>query len=47
MFVSAENYKDIDSVENEHPSAAAIVEVEGGWRVFETATDYETWQCQE
>lgn len=47
MFVSAENYESIKTVEAEYPGAAHIEEVEGGWMVFETATDYEIWENQD
>jgi len=46
MFLSAENYSDIKSVEVEYPSAVAIEEVDGGWMVFDNATDHKTWQGQ-
>lgn len=29
------------------PWACAIIEVEGGWHAFESATDAETWEGQE
>lgn len=47
MFVSIENYESIEAVEAEYPAAAHIEEVEGGWMVFETASDHETWAAQE
>jgi hypothetical protein len=47
MFLSAENYSDIKSVEVEYPSAVAIEKVDGGWMAFETSADYEVWQGQE
>jgi len=28
------------------PNAAKIVKVEGGWLVFDSQTDYETWRKQ-
>jgi hypothetical protein len=46
MFLSAENYSDIKSVEVEYPSAVAIEKVDGGWMVFDNATDHKTWQGQ-
>lgn len=30
----------------EYPEAAKIVRVEGGWAVFDTYEDYETWRRQ-
>lgn len=46
MFVSCENYENLEAVEMEYPGAAHIEEVEGGWMVFEAVTDYETWSGQ-
>lgn len=46
IFCSADNYETIDEVKDVYPGAAIVIEVEGGWMVFETVTDYETWQNQ-
>jgi len=46
MFVSAENYESIHAVEAAYPGATHIEPVEGGWMVFETESDYETWAKQ-
>lgn len=45
-FASQQDYENIDAVRNEYPGAAEIVEVDGGWRVFDTVTDAETWKTQ-
>lgn len=47
MFCSETDYDSIDHVFEEHPSAAAIVPVEGGWRVFGTLSDLSTWEAQQ
>ena len=47
-FVSLDDTRQtIDTVRGAHPWAAEIVEVEGGWIVFESADDAETWKNQE
>lgn len=46
MFASTENYENIEAVENEYPAATHIEPVEGGWMVFDTATDFDTWASQ-
>lgn len=43
MFVANENRKE---VVNLYPSAAKIVKVCGGYKVFEFVTDYEIWKNQ-
>lgn len=40
MFIANTNRK---AVIAQYPSAAKIVKVEGGYKVFETMTDYQTW----
>ena len=46
IFASAMDYKDIQAVQDEYPSAARIVEVDGGWMVFYTSTDADRWASQ-
>jgi hypothetical protein len=46
-FASQQDYKNIESVEEEHPGAAEIVEVYCSWMVFDTESDAETWSHQE
>lgn len=45
-FASQQDYKNRAAVVADYPTAAKIVKVEGGWAVFETATDYKTWENQ-
>lgn len=45
-FVSQQDYADIEAVQDAYPGAAEIIEVEGGWMVFDTVTDAETWRNQ-
>ncbi|HEY9746560.1 MAG TPA: hypothetical protein V6C99_10125 [Oculatellaceae cyanobacterium] len=45
-FCSQQDYEDIEAVRNEYPGAAEIIEVEGGWMVFDTITEAETWRKQ-
>ena len=45
-FADAQDYADKDAVEDEYPWAAEIIEVEGGWRVYESAADAQTWKNQ-
>ena len=47
MFASRDDYENIEAAEAEFPGALAIVEVDGGWMIFHSASDYETWQGQE
>ena len=47
MFVSIENYADLNEVEDIHTGAAHIEPVDGGWIVFATIGDYKTWMRQE
>lgn len=46
-FASQQDYENIEAVRNEYPGAAEIVEVDGGWLVFDTTTDAETWRNQQ
>lgn len=46
MFCSDIDYADIEAVREQYPSAAEIVECDGGWQVFETFTDAEFWYNQ-
>lgn len=39
-------YANRGEVEEAHPAAAVIKTVCGGWAVFETYEDYETWRRQ-
>ena len=43
MFVANENRKQVVA---DHPGAAKIIKVEGGYMVFTTIADYETWKKQ-
>ena len=43
MFVANTNHKEVAA---EYPSAAKIVKVEGGYHVFMTINEYETWKKQ-
>lgn len=46
-FVSEDDYTTLEEVEAAYPSAAEIVEVDGGWMVFATMTDADTWRTQQ
>lgn len=46
-FASQQDYENIEAVRAEYTGAAYIVEVDGGWMVFDTVTDAETWRNQE
>jgi hypothetical protein len=46
-FASEENYDSMEVVEQAYPAATEIIKVEGGWMVFDTATDAETWRNQQ
>jgi hypothetical protein len=46
IFCAETEYQNIDVVRAAYPGAAEIVDVAGGWAVFETATDYTTWEAQ-
>lgn len=46
MLLSRENYDNFEAVEAAYPAAALIIEVEGGWMIFETASDFDEWERQ-
>lgn len=46
IFCSEEDYADIEEVEATHTDVVSIEPVEGGWRVFTDARDWEIWQAQ-
>ncbi len=46
VFCDDREYRNIREVKAEYPSAAKIVKVTGGWAVFDTLADYETWKRQ-
>ncbi len=46
-FASQQDYANIEAVRAEYPGAAEIVEVDGGWMVFDTVTDADTWRNQQ
>lgn len=45
-FLSVSDYASIDDVRGAYPSAADIVEVDGGFMVFDTHDDFEIWKSQ-
>ena len=45
-FVSTEQYKNIKDVKDTFPAAAHITKVCGGWLIFDTHSDYDTWRNQ-
>lgn len=45
-LLSASDYASIDDVRGAYPSVADIVEVDGGWIIFDTHDDYEVWKSQ-
>lgn len=45
-FCSRQDYATIAAVQDAYPDAAEIVEVDGGWIVFDTVTDADTWRNQ-
>lgn len=45
-FASQQDYENIEAVQDAYPGAAEIIEVEGGWMVFDTVTDADTWRNQ-
>ena len=47
VFADAQDYADENAVKDEYSWAAEIIEVEGGWMVFESADDAETWKNQQ
>lgn len=46
-FASAQDYDTIGAVMDAYPGAAEIVEVDGGWLVFFTTADADTWRNQQ
>ena len=47
VCADSSDYADRAVVENEYAWAAEIIKVEGGWHVFESADDAETWSNQQ
>lgn len=45
-FVSEKDYANFQAVSDEYPSASKIIEVDGGWMVFDYLADEETWKAQ-
>lgn len=45
-FCSEVEYDGVDAVRAEYPAAADVVEVDGGWMVFETHDEFDTWSRQ-
>jgi hypothetical protein len=45
-FCREEEYENRKAVSVAYPAAAKIRKVAGGWMVFETIADYETWRKQ-
>jgi len=45
-FASDEQYSSKEEVEDTYPGSYEILEVCGGWQVFDTATDLEIWENQ-
>jgi hypothetical protein len=45
-FASAEQYGSIEDVRDAYPGAVEILEVEGGWIVFVTEAQFESWRRQ-
>lgn len=48
LFLNSEygEYETEQEVMDKYPSAAVVIEVEGGWMVFDTVDEYETWENQ-
>ena len=46
-FASQQDYANLEAVQAAYPAAAKIIEVDGGWMVFDTVTDAETWRNQQ
>lgn len=46
VFCDEREYRSVREVREQYPSADKIVRVSGGWEVFGTASDYETWKSQ-
>ena len=47
VFADAQDYADKNAVKDEYSWAAEIIVVEGGWKVFESPEDAETWKNQQ
>ena len=45
-YCDERDYKDREAVAAAYPEAARIVKVCGGWAVFATERDYQTWRNQ-
>lgn len=45
-FCGKNDYETKNEVKEEYPSAEVIKRCEGGWMVFETEEEYETWKKQ-
>lgn len=45
-FVSNQDYKSIRAVRNAYVCAFKILAVEGGWMVFDSMNDFQTWRNQ-
>lgn len=45
-FCNEFDYRSLESVMCEYPSAACVEVVEGGWMVFDFYTDFDIW-CQQ
>ncbi len=45
-FARSTDYKSAAFVKQAYPSAYKIEKVDGGWMVFETINEYNTWKRQ-
>lgn len=45
-FCNQTDYANRKAVTEEYPEAEVIKKVEGGWMVFDTNDEYETWRNQ-
>jgi hypothetical protein len=45
-FLNRNDYPDIYDAWDAYPGASEIREVDGGWMVFETTADLDTWLLQ-
>lgn len=46
-FLSQQDYATIEAVKDECPEAAEVVEVEGGWMVFDSIDEANQWRNQQ
>lgn len=46
IFCSAEDYRSVGDVKAAYPWAETIIEVDGGWMVFDTSDAYLLWTEQ-